>query len=320
MPWFGNFAHAGRALSAGLLLLAAYAPATAAPRVTVTIKPIHSLAAAIMEGVAEPKLLLGGAASPHSYALKPSDAAALNEADAIVLVSKNLEAFLGRAIAALPTHARVIELEHAPGLSLLPVREGGPHEAEGGAKDDDGEDEHEGHHHGGSFDPHFWLDPQNAIAIARHLRQELSAIDPAHAERYRANAEKLEAALAALDTEIGVTLSGLKDRPFVVFHDVTQYFEKRYGLTSAGAITLSPERAPGARRLADMRAKIEHAGAICVFSEPEFPPKLVQMLIQGTKARQGVLDEVGAAIAPGPEQYFALMRTDAANLVGCLKP
>jgi zinc transport system substrate-binding protein len=320
MPWSGNFANACRALGAGLLLLAACAPAIAGPRVTVTIKPIHSLAAAVMEGVAEPKLLLGGAASPHSYALRPSDAAALNEADAIVLVSKNLEAFLGKAIASLPAKARVIELEQAPGLSLLPVREGGPHGTETGEKDDDGEDGHEGHHHGGSFDVHFWLDPQNAIAIARHLRQELSAIDPAHAEQYRENTEKLEAALKALDAEIGVTLAGLKNRPFIVFHDVTQYFEKRYGLASAGAITLSPERPPGARRLADMRARIEQTAAICVFSEPEFPPKLVQMLTQGTNARQGVLDEVGAAIPPGPAQYFALMRADAASLAGCLRP
>ena len=212
-------------------------PALAGPRIVVSIKPIHSLAAAIMEGVAGPKLLLDGAASPHSYALKPSDATALNEADAIVLVSRNLEVFLDSAIASLPANAHVIELERTPGLRLLPVREGGLHGAAG-----EEDEEHEGHHHGGSFDVHFWLDPLNAIAIARHLQHEFSAIDPSHAAQYQANAAKLEAALYALDADLKAVLAGLKDKPFIVFHDVTQYFETRYGLNSAGSITLSPER------------------------------------------------------------------------------
>jgi zinc transport system substrate-binding protein len=307
----------GTAIAALALLLVPCAGALAGPRVVATIKPIHSLAAAIMEGVAEPKLLLDGAASPHSYALRPSDATALNGADAIILVSKNLEVFLGKAIASLPDKARVIELEQTPGLRLLPVRGGGLHEDHGDGEEDE---EHEGHHHGGNYDVHFWLDPLNAIAIARHLQHELSAIDPDHADQYRANARKLEEALGALDAELKAQLAGLKDKQFIVFHDVTQYFETRYGLSGAGSITLSPERAPGAKRLAEVRAKIEQTAAICVFSEPEFPPKLVQTLTQGTRARRGVLDEVGAAIPAGRDQYFALMRSDAANLAGCLKP
>lgn len=282
----------------------------AGPRVVVTIKPIHSLAAAILDGAGQPKLLLNGAASPHSYALKPSDARALSEADAIVLVSKNLEVFLAKATATLPANARVIELQAAPGLTLLPVRQSPLHT--------DGED-HDGHGHGDAgLDVHFWLDPSNAIAISRELARQFSAIDPEHEAKYRENAEKLEARLTALDAELKATLAGLSGRPFIVFHDVTQYFEARYGLNSLGAIALSPEREPGARRLAAVRAAIERTNAVCVFSEPEFPPKLVQMLTMGTDARQGVLDEVGAAIPPGPEHYFALMRANARSLASCL--
>ncbi len=296
----------------GLLLASGIAP-EASPRVVVTIKPIHSLAAAILEGIGEPKLLLDGAASPHSYALKPSDARALNEADAVVFVSKNLEVFLTKAIAALPARARVIDLEEAPGLRLLPVRQSGLLQASD-------EEEHEGHFHDrNGFDVHFWLDPLNAIAIARHLAREFSAMDPVHEAQYQANARKLEAALNVLDAELKSTLAGLSDRPFIVFHDVTHYLETRYGLQGAGAITVSPEREPGAKRLAAVRAKIEETKAICVFSEPEFPPKLVQMLTAGTQAKRGVLDEVGAAIPPGSSQYFALMRADAASLANCLK-
>lgn len=304
-----------QAIAALSLLVASGTAPSASPRIVVTIKPIHSLATAILEGVAEPKLLLNGAASPHSYALKPSDAKAINEADAVVFVSKNLEGFLTKAIEALPAKARVIDLEEAPGLRLLPVRQSGLLQA--GEEEEEG---HEGHfhNHNGS-DVHFWLDPINAIAISRHLAHEFSAMDPEHEAQYQANAQKLEAALTALDAELKATLTGLSDRPFIVFHDVTHYLETRYGLQGVGAITVSPEREPGAKRLAEVRAKIEEAKAICVFSEPEFPPKLVEMLTAGTKAKRGVLDEVGASIPPGRGQYFALMRADAVSLASCLR-
>ena len=319
MARFGCVLSAFVTAMAALGLSASGMAAFAGPRVVVTIKPIHSLAAAILEGVAEPKLMLDGAASPHSYALTPSDAKALSEAAAVIYVSRNLEVFLERTLASLPANARVIELEKTPGLRLLPVREGGLHEVS-----DEGNDErdHHGHGHGhgeGGFDVHFWLDPLNAIAMARHLAAEFAGLDPAHAAQYRANAGKLEAALAALDAELKATLGGLGGRPFIVFHDVTQYFESRYGLNSAGSITVSPEQSPGAKRLAAVRARIEDAKAICVFSEPEFPPKLVQTLTMGTNAKRGVLDEVGAAIPAGMGQYFALMRADAENLAACLK-
>jgi zinc transport system substrate-binding protein len=150
------------------------------------------------------------------------------------------------------------------------------------------------------------------------LRGFSIAIDPAHAAQYHANAQKLEGDLNLLDTELRAKLAGLSNRPFVVFHDVTQYLERRYGLNGLGAITLSPERAPGAKRLEAIRREIEQHHAICVFSEPEFPPKLIDTLTQGTKAKRGILDEVGASIPPGPAQYFALMRTNAESLADCL--
>ncbi len=291
-------------------------PSVAAPNVVVTIKPIHSLAAAILDGVTEPKLLLQGAASPHSYALKPSDAEALSGADAIIRVSENLEVFLDKAIATLPGKARVIDLDSTPGLTLLPVRKDGGL-MQHASTDSEGADGHEQHH--GSMDVHFWLDPVNAIIIAGYLAKQFGEMDPEHAAQYRANAEKLEAGLAALDAELNAMFTGFANRPFIVFHDVTQYLEKRYGLRGLGAVTLSPERPPGARRLSEIREKIKDAKAICVFSEPQFPPKLVEMLTQGTEARSGVLDEIGAEIPPGPGQYFALMRADAESLASCLK-
>jgi zinc transport system substrate-binding protein len=313
MAWFKTVPRAAPISTAAaffaVLIFSAAAPA--APRVLATIKPVHSLAAAILEGVAEPKLLLSGAASPHSYALKPSGAEALAESDAVVFVSKNLEVFLENAIRTLPAKARVIELERLPGLRLLPVRDTDwlGHDDAGGKH---------GNHHAHGWDVHFWLDPLNAIAIARGLAREFAEMDPEHASHYLANTAKLEAKLLLLDVELKVMLAGLSSKPFIVFHGVTQYFEKHYGLNGMGAITFSPEAAPGAKRLEAVRANIVKANAICVFSEPQFPPKLVQTLIVGTRAKQGVLDEVGAAIPPGPDQYFTLMRSNAESLAACL--
>jgi zinc transport system substrate-binding protein len=314
MAWFKTLSGAPALSVAAALLLVIICPAAvpATPRVLATIKPIHSLAAAILEGVAEPKLLLSGAASPHSYALKPSNAEALSGSDAVIIVSKNLEVFLEKAIGTLPARARVIELERMPGLRLLPVRDADWH----GHEDEEERDAGHGDH---GWDVHFWLDPLNAIVIAHGLAAEFAALDPEHAAHYRANAAKLEAKLLVLDAELKATLAGLSDKPFIVFHGVTQYFETRYGLNGSGAITPSPERTPGAKRLEALRASIVKAQAICVFSEPQFPPKLVQTLILGTRAKQGVLDEVGAAIPPGPDQYFTLMRGNAESLAACLR-
>jgi zinc transport system substrate-binding protein len=292
---------------APVLALCFAAPdAWAGIKVVATIKPIHSLAASILEGVSEPVLLLQGAASPHTYALKPSDLKALTGADVIIRVSPNLEVFLDKTLKSLPETVRVITLQRAPGLSLLPVRTEGHGGGKSGSED--------------APDVHFWLDPRNAIAIAKHLDGEFSREDPDHAGQYHANAEALEARLAALDQELTLLLTGLGGRPFFVFHDVTQYLERRYGLTGLGAVTASPEREPGAGRLQIIRGQISGANAICLFSEPEFPPKLIGMLTDGTAAKTGVLDEIGAGMAAGKEQYIELMRDNAQSLAACLKP
>jgi zinc transport system substrate-binding protein len=317
MAAFATLARLLLALPACFLALA-FPPSGAhakEPNVVVTIKPVHALAAAILDGVAKPRLLLEGASSPHSYAMRPSDAEALSKADAIVRVSENLEVFLERAIKTLPKTARIIDLEEAPGLSLLAVRENLP----GGSEAAEIASVESGHHHGGNHDVHFWLDPENAMKLADYLAAEFGAIDPEHAAQFKANAESLKVKLAALNDELKRDVADVSNKPFVTFHDVTQYFEKRYGLKSVGAITVSPERAPGAKRLAAIRAKIKEGGAICVFSEPQFPPKLVSTLIEGTSAKQGVLDEIGADLPAGPDQYFALMRKNSQSLAACLR-
>ena len=289
--------------------------AAAVPDVVVSIKPLHSLAARIMEGVGEPTLLVAGGASLHSFSLKPSQAAALEEAELVLWVGPGLESFLHEPLESLSGEARVLEAMELPGIELLPARLGGSWE---GHADDHEAEEGEEHAHDEGMDGHLFLDIGNAVTIAEALATALSELDAEHAETYAANATALRAELESLDRELAAMLAPVGERPFVVFHDAYQYFEVRYGLTALGSITVSPEQPPGARRLAEIREKIESLQAVCVFAEPGFEPALVETVIEGTAARSGALDPEGIALAPGPGHYAELLHGLAQSLTDCL--
>lgn len=322
---------------AGLIMLASLRPGAAAEplKVVVTIPPIHSLAEAVMEGQGAPVLLVKGASSEHSYSMRPSDARALNEADIVVRVSEGLETFLNKPIASLAGKAKVVTLVEDAPLSLLPPREGGDFEAHRHEHDEAvaGHDHDHGHGHahppgnaiifrerrpGAPTDPHIWLDTANAAGIAMHLADVFGQARPEQAEAFRANADKLRRKIHALELEMLNAVLPLRGKSFIVFHDAYRYFEARYGLAASGSITVSPERQPGAAQLQAIRAKIEVAQSTCVFSEPQFEPKLVARLVEGTSAKTGVLDGLGAGLPEGPELYFTMMRKLAASLKECL--
>lgn len=309
-----------------LALLTSTSLATAAPAVVASTKPVHSLVAAVMAGVAEPALIVKGAASPHNYALRPSDAAALEAADIVFWTGHGMELFLADALETLSTNAEVVELAESPGIDLLPIREGGAfeahvHEDEHG-HDHDHEDHdhaHEDHAHAeGEGDMHFWLDPQNAALMVTEISRVLSATDPENAATYAANAETEIAALGALEAEIDATLVAVKDQPFIVFHDAYQYFEARFGLSVAGTVTVSPEAMPGAARIDELRGKVAELGATCVFAEPNFEPAIVNTIVENTEAKAGTLDPEGSALTEGPNLYPDLLRSLAKGLVDCL--
>lgn len=322
-----------------VLLLAGIVPPAIArdgPRIVVTIGPIYSLVAGVTQGVVEPQLIMRGAASPHAFAMRPSQAKALEQADVIVRVGETLETSLDRPIEALGKSARLVSLDDVEGMTLLPAREGGVWEShdhrEAERRHGDHDDDHaetqakhddHGHakahgQHKETHNPHIWLDPKNAIVAVDHIAKVLSETDRANAAQYKANAERLNARLAELDAELREQTKPLRGQPYLVFHDAYPYFENSYGLTPAGAITVSPERQPGARRLGEIRAKVRDLGAVCVFSEPQFQPKLIGTIVEGTDLRPGVLDPLGANLEPGPNLYFTLMRNMAEALRGCL--
>lgn len=292
--------------------------------VVATIKPIHSLVAAVMEGVGHPRLLIDGAGSPHTFTLKPSDAKALNGARVVFRVSESLEPFTVRLARSLPKTVLLVTLEAVPGLTLYDLRTGGAFE--GHTHSSKGGKHTHAHSHApakgkdaaAGTDGHIWLDPDNAKRIARHVAETLAKVAPAHADRFQANARALDAKLDALAPEIEQRLRTAQAKPYVVFHDAYQYFEQRFGLGPVASVTVSPDVSPSVRRLADLRAKIRELGATCVFSEPQFEPKIVETVVEGTSVRRGVLDPLGAAIPAGPEHYFLLLRALAGSLQTCL--
>jgi len=295
-----------RLAAAVLFLTTLIGPASAAPNVVASIKPVASLVAAVMQGVGTPHLIVAGNGSPHTYALKPSDAAALQQADLVFWIGPVLENFLIDPVTTLASKATSVPLEDVAGLTRLPPRRGGTFEA-----DDDGDQ-------AGPIDPHLWLDPDNAKVMVAAIAVALARADPGNAVAYAANSRTTQAVLDALVAEVETKLAPARGKPFVVFHDAYQYFENRFNVSAIGSIVVEPDVMPGVKRLGEIRDKVQNLAAICVFSEPEFTSSLVESLTEGTSARKAVLDPLGADLDDGPALYVTLIRNLADNLASCL--
>ncbi|MDP1732607.1 MAG: zinc ABC transporter substrate-binding protein [Devosia sp.] len=294
------------------------------PRVVATIKPVHALVAAVMGDLGIPTLIVRSGASPHTYSLRPSDAGAIEAAGLVFWTGRGMELFLESALETLAVKAKVVELAESPGIQLLPTREGGAFEAHGqgeGEEPTDRKEEHDGESaHDHEADMHFWLDPVNAGLMVDAIAAALSEADPENASAYAANADAEKADLAALTAEIQAALGGVKSKPFIVFHDAYQYFERRFGLAVAGAVTVTPGTMPGAARIGELKRKIADSGARCVFAEPRFEPAIISAIIEGTGARAGELDPEGASLPEGPGLYRQLLENLATGLTDCLAP
>jgi zinc transport system substrate-binding protein len=294
-------------------------PVLAEIKVAATIKPVHSLVAAVMGDTGKPALLLDGPASPHVTALRPSQARIIEKSDIVFAIGEGFEAFLEKL---MESHGgkRIVELAEAPGVTLLAYRNAGGHES--------AEDHGHGHGHGhgaddhgdehGPVDPHMWLDPVNGKAMARHIAAVLSVVDPANAVSYEDNAKAVARDLDALERDLAARFAAVKDRAFLVFHDAYQYLEARFDLNGQGAIVLNPETPPGARRIQEIRHRIEEAGVACVFSEPQFEVGYVRTVLEGTQAGTASLDPLGVEVVPGPGAYRQMLTDLSDALAGCL--
>ena len=308
-----------------LSILTFFTPANAELKVVTSIKPIHSLASYLMDGIGKPELIVDGYASPHGFSMKPSHAKMLQNADLIFWVGEDLENFLEKPLKSIAKKAEKIELIEIKGLNVLKFRERNifdehdhddhAHDDHGKKEDDhDDHDEHEGHAHG-EFDPHIWLDTMNAKAMLNEMAEHLIENDPKNEAKYKSNLDKALKDIDKLTIEVMTELNNSVSS--IVFHDAYQYFEKRFNVNVLGAFTVNTDVMPGAEQLAEIREIIEHDKVACVFSEPQFNPDIINAVAKDMKIKTGVLDPLGATLDSGKDLYFKLIRNMSASFKGC---
>ena len=313
------------------------------PSVAVDIAPVHSLAARVMEGAGMPNLIVQQGATPHEYSLRPSEAAALQDADLVFWMGEGLTPWLEDAVKNLAGNAMITTLLEAEGTILLDFREealfetsahddeghanaeGHDHDHEENAHEDEHERDreelaHDDHGHAqGDHDPHAWLSPENAGTWLNLIAARLSAADPGNAGIYHANAAAGRAELEALSVEVSETLDAVRGGNFIVFHDAYQYFEVAFDFPASGAISLNDASDPSPARVAEIQGWILEQGIDCVLAEPQFNPGLIVTVLDGTEAGTGVIDPLGADLEPGPALYPQVIRNMAATLAECLR-
>ncbi len=305
-------------------------PVKAAPDVVVSIAPVHSLVAAVMADVGTPMLLVPASASPHTYSLRPSDAQALAAADIVFRVGPAMETFLDKPLDALVSGS-VVTLAGAPGITAQSAsaesadeHHDEEHDDEDAHEDEEHKDkahddeEHEEHGHAHATDPHIWLSVANARRIAEIAADTLSQHDPENAATYARNLAQLNGRLIELQNELRDILEPVRRQPYIVMHDAYRHFEAEFGLRRSAAISLSPERRPGARQLFRIRSLLIAQDIKCVFAEPQFPDSIAATVVDGVNARLALLDPVGVDIPPGPELYVTLMENLGRSLATCL--
>ncbi len=311
-----------------LSLFTFFVPANADIKVVASIKPIHSLASYLMNGVAKPDLIVDGYASPHGFAMKPSHAKMLQNADLIFWVGEDVENFLEKPLGSIAKKAEKIELMQIKGLQVLKFRERNifddhdDHGHDDHAKKEDHDDhgkkeDHDDHerHAQGEFDPHIWLDPINAKVILNEMVAHLIENDPKNEAKYKSNLDEALKDIDKLTIDVMTELSNSVSS--IVFHDAYQYFEKRFNVNILGAFTVNTDVMPGAEQLAEIREIIEHDKVACVFSEPQFNPDIIKAVAKDMNIKTGVIDPLGATLNPGKDLYFSLIKNMSASFKGC---
>ncbi len=298
------------------------ASAQAEVRVLTSIKPLQLIAAAVQDGIGEPEVLLPPGASPHHYALRPSDVRRVRDADLLYWIGPDMEGFLPRVLSSRDKPQ--VAVQDLPGMTLR-------HFGDSHDEHDHDQDEHDhghghasdelGHDHDhrpGSLDAHLWLAADNAKVIAARMAADLAKLDTANAARYAANLQAFEARLDALDGRIRPQLAALQGKPYFVFHEAFDYFEAAYGLKHAGVFSVLTEVQPGARHVAAMRKALQQTGPSCVFSEPPLRPRLAETLTADLPVKLAELDALGGALPVSANGYEQLLENLAGGLTECL--
>ncbi len=271
------------------------------PAVVATIKPIHSLVSAVMGEIGKPELLIEGQVSEHDYTFKPSDMKKVQSADVVFFTSMDLETFLVQAIPSLNKGTLAVELAASDGVTRqAPL-----------------DSEFDGHEHG-SYDPHIWLSPENAIAMVKQIKKILAMKDPKNRGIYEMNAKKYISKISASSEKITLKLSPFKNVPFISFHDAYGYFVKSYGLNQVAAVSLNPESALGAEKISDINAVIKRKHVYCVFADHSYNEDSVKKILNNPdRVKLATLDPLGGGLEKGEGAYIAILDGIANNLLSC---
>lgn len=281
-------------------------------QVVTDIAPVHSLVSMVTGELADITLLVTGAGSPHDFALKPSQARAMQSADAIVFIGTPLTPWMAKPLDTLAKNGLKVELLETAGTTELEMRDSEIFE------DHEAEHHDHGHDHG-EHDPHAWLSPANAMNWLGIMAKEFAKLDPDNAETFEQNAQDAIAKLQTLKTKLSNDLAPLNDRPFVLFHDATQYFENSFGLNALGAMTLADGDAPSAKSMSEIQSLFVKHNIVCVMSEPQTNPSLVNAIVP-TNIKQTLIDPLGTQIEDGAEKYTKLLENLATAMHDCLAP
>ncbi|MFJ5363803.1 zinc ABC transporter substrate-binding protein ZnuA [Pectobacterium punjabense] len=318
--WLKSVFVASALLASGMSINAASAA------VITSIRPLGFIASAIADGVTPTEVLLPDGASPHDYALRPSDVQRLQSADLVIWVGPEMEAFLGKPLAKI-LPAKQIALSTLPGIKSALEKEAGhdhedsheqahdEHEKGHEHSHDDGDDDH----HHGEYNMHIWLSPEMTKQAAIAIHAKLLELMPQNKDKLDANLLYFTDKIAQADEKIVKMLAPVQGRGYFVFHDAYGYFEKHYGLSPLGYFTVNPEIQPGAQRLHQIRTQLVEHKAVCVFAEPQFRPAVINAVAKGTDVRSGVLDPLGSNIALGRDSYADFLLQLSNQYVSCLE-
>ncbi|MEN4804876.1 zinc ABC transporter substrate-binding protein ZnuA [Pantoea agglomerans] len=284
--------------------------------VVASLKPVGFIAAAIADGVTPVDVLLPDGASEHDYSLRPSDAKRLKNADLVVWVGPEMEAFMAKSAAELPAQKN-LAMVNIDGVKPLLIS-GGEDEDEHTAEKSEEQDTDAHHHHHGEFNMHLWLSPEIARKTAVAIHGKLLELMPQDKAKLDANLQQFEVALADTDKRVSAQLAPVRNKGYFVFHDAYTYFEKQYGLSPTGHFTVNPEIQPGAQRLHQIRTQLVEQKAVCVFAEPQFRPAVIDAVARGTQVRKGTLDPLGTDISLSKDSYVKFLSQLSSQYESCL--
>lgn len=258
------------------------------------------------DAIALTKLLPVGA-DPHTFTPSPGDVRAVAEAHVVFINGLSLEAFLEALIENAGGEAVVASVSQGVTLRAF----------------DEDEDHEEDHSHL-EVDPHTWMSPANALIFVHNIERALTALDPASAEIYQANAKAYRTELEALDAWVKTQITAIpaENRKLVTDHDTLGYYADRYGLELIGAVipAYSTGAEPSAQELAELQEAIKAFGVKAIFVGTTVNAKLAEQIAQDSEVQlvslyTGSLGPAGS----GVETYLDLIRYDTTAIVEALK-